>query len=127
VSVEYEEESKPKIKTEASGRKRRLITKDAIELATQSNLLSQSTASTKQTPTIIIDDKSQDIVSKNDVEDTKSVRNEESKKLDNFEIFGMFVANEMKSLSSSALQKKLKRKILACILEVNSEDGNDST
>lgn len=128
VSVEYEEESKPKMKTEVSGRKRRLITKDAIELATQqSNLLSQSTASTKQTPTIIIDDKSQDIVLKNDAEETKSVRNEESKKLDNFEVFGMFVANEMKSLSSSALQKKLKRKILACILEVNNEDGNEST
>ncbi|CAG9801364.1 unnamed protein product [Chironomus riparius] len=130
VSVEYEEETtKPKIKTEMSGRKRRLITKDAIELATQSNLLNQSTPiSTKPTPTIIIDDKSQDVVLKNDAEETKSVRNEESsKKLDNFEIFGLFVANEMKSLSSSALQKKLKRKILSCILEVNNEDGNEST
>lgn len=128
MSVEYEEETKPKMKTEMSGRKRRLITKDAIELATQSNMLNQSTPmSTKPTPTIIIDDKSQDIVLKHDVEETKSVRNDESKKLDNFEVFGMFVANEMKSLSSSALQKKLKRKILACILEVNNEDGNDST
>ena len=135
MSVEYEEETKPKIKTDLSGRKRRLITKDSIELATQSNLLSQygnqtqssSAASTKQTPTIIIDDKSQDHVIKNDVEETKSVRNEESKKLDKFEVFGMFVADEMKSLSSPALQKKLKRKILSCILEINDEDGNQST
>lgn len=138
VSVEYEEETKPKVKPEMSTRKRRLITKDAIDIS-QTNLLNQysnqtqasASISTKQTPTIIIDDKSQDhvISIKSDAEETKAIRSDETQKLDKFEIFGLFVANEMKSLSSPALQKKLKRKILECILDINDEQdgGNHST
>lgn len=129
VSVEYEEEAKPKVKTETVGRKRRLITKDAIEI-TQKQIYQASTSpsTTKQTPTIIIDDKSQDRVLKIDNEETKTIRSEEPSKLDKFEIFGMFIANEIKSISSPALQKKLKRKILECILEINDDqDANQST
>ncbi|KAG5678911.1 hypothetical protein PVAND_008535 [Polypedilum vanderplanki] len=132
VSVEYEEEAKPKvIKSEINGRKRRLMTKD-VEISPQilgqyQAQTSSSSPSTKMMPTIIIDDKSQD---KNDAEEAKHTRTEEViTKLDKFEVFGMFVANEMKSLPTPALQKKLKRKILECILEINDDqDGaNKST
>lgn len=113
-----------------SGRKRRLVTKDGIDLNQYANQTSTS-ASTKLTPTIIIDEKSQDHEMggiKNEKDDSKAVHSEESKKLDKFEIFGLFVANEMKSLTSPALQKKFKRKILECILEIHDEqDGNQST
>lgn len=44
---------------------------------------------------------------------------------DSFEVFGMFVANEMRSLSSTNLKKKLKRKILQVILEINSLDSEN--
>jgi hypothetical protein len=133
--VEYEEEAaKPKMKNE-NGRKRRLVTKDdGIEVAQHQQLLNQyvnqtqassSSLITKQTPTIIIDDKSQDQVLK-DVEEisTKNCRviaSSNEKQHDKFEIFGLFVANEMRSLSSLALQKKMKRKILEFILEITDE------
>lgn len=133
MSVEYEEEAKPKaVKTEINSRKRRLITKDGHD-AVQHQLLNQyanqnsiasSTPSTKQVSTIIIDDKSQDRELKNDVEEVKVSRNDETNKLDQFEIFGMFVANEMRGISNSTLQKKLKRKILECILEINDDQDN---
>lgn len=133
VSVEYEEEAKPKKNVEIlqNGRKRRLMTKDGIEIVQHQQLLNQysqpSSSQTKPTPTIIIDDKSQDQVLK-DAEDvtTKKARIDDDtstneKKLDKFEIFGLFVGNEMRSLSSPILQKKLKRKILECILEISDE------
>lgn len=132
VSVEYEE-PKPKIKTEVlQGRKRRLITKDGMEI-TQQQLLTQyvqpTTSAPKPPPTIIIDDKSQDHEVKHSMSDhdepfAKIARVEETKKYDNFEVFGMFVANEMRSLKSQSLQKKLKRKILECILEMNEPDSD---
>lgn len=132
VSVEYEE-PKPKIKSEIvqNGRKRRLITKDGIEI-TQQQLLNQyvqpSSSTPKQTPTIIIDDKSQDHEIKNvntEVEEplAKQPRLEETKKLDKFEVFGMFVANEMRSLQNLSSQNKLKRKILECILDMNDQES----
>jgi hypothetical protein len=137
VSVEYEE-PKPKLKTEMSqnSRKRRLITKDGIEISQQQllnqyvNQMQPSSSTPKQTPTIIIDDKSQDHEIKsmnNDVDESaaKSARSDETKKLDKFEVFGMFVANEMKSLQNASLQRKLKRKILECILEMNDQDDQD--
>lgn len=136
VSVEYEEEAKPKTKSEIlqNNRKRRLITKDGTDIQ-QQQLLSQyvnqtlpspsSAAIVKQTPTIIIDDKSQDQVLKEFDEGPKIARvgnnSDEHHKLDKFEVFGMFVANEMRSLSSAVLQNKMKRKILECILEINDD------
>jgi hypothetical protein len=113
-----------------NGRKRRLITKDGIEI-TQQQLISQyqpASSTPKQMPTIIIDDKSQDHEIKlQDVEEPpmKSTRVEDSKNLDNFDVFGMFVANEMRSLQNQSLQKKLKRKILECILEMNDRDSEN--
>lgn len=143
VSVEYEEETKPK-KSEVlqNGRKRRLMTKDdGIEIAQQQQLLSQyvnqtqsssSTLATKQAPTtIIIDDKSQDQVLKDAEEiSAKNCRviagnSSNENKPDKFEIFGLFIANEMRSLSNPSLQKKMKRKILECILEINDENDVD--
>lgn len=78
-------------------------------------------------PTIMIDDKSQDheIKSSEPEEQLSKVsRPEESQKLDKFEVFGMFVANEMRGLQSQSLQKKLKRKILECILDMNDQDSD---
>lgn len=80
-------------------------------------------------PTIIIDDKSQDHeikIQEVDEPTSKNVRVEDSNKLDKFEVFGMFVANEMRSLQNQSLQKKLKRKILECILEMNDQDSDQN-
>lgn len=141
VSVEYEEEAKPKTKTEIlqSNRKRRQITKDGNEIQQQqllSHYVSQtqpspsSAAIVKQTPTILIDDKSQDQVLKDFDEGVKNIRigniSDEHHKLDKFEVFGMFVANEMRSLSSAVLQNKMKRKILECILEINDDEESEN-
>ena len=115
VSVEYEEEDKPKIIK--NDRKRRLVTQDEAS-PPQQQLLKQASPSVKSLPTIIIDEKSQD-----KIEESKSMLADiaKTKPLDKFEVFGMFVANEMRSLSNAALQKKLKRKILECILEINDD------
>lgn len=138
VSVEYEEEAKPKTKTEMlqNNRKRRLITKDDQQQQLLSQYVNQaqpspsSAAIVKQTPTIIIDDKSQDQVLKDFDEGSKNARvgssSDEHHKLDKYEIFGMFVANEMKSLSSAALQNKMKRKILECILDINDDQDAEN-
>lgn len=141
VSVEYEEEAKPK-KNEISQntRKRRLMTKDdGIEISPQllNQYVNQTQSSTsaivaKQAPTtIIIDDKSQDQVL-NDAEEIAakncraiSTNSLNENKPDKFEIFGLFVANEMRSLSSPTLQKKMKRKILECILEITDDKEMD--
>lgn len=132
VSVEYEEPN-PKLKNDVqNGRKRRMVKREGIEI-TQQQLLSQfvqpATSTPKPTPTIIIDDKSQDHEIKNSMSDveepfTKNPRVEEAKKLDNFEVFGMFVANEMRTLQNQSQQKKLKRKILECILEMSDQDSD---
>lgn len=118
-----------------NGRKRRMVQKEAVEI-TQQQLLNQyvhqlqpSTAMPKQTPTIIIDDKSQDHEIKNaisevDDQTNKASRLEEAKKMDKFDIFGLFVASEMRSLQSQSLQKKLKRKILECVLEMSDQDSD---
>jgi hypothetical protein len=134
VSVEYEEPKPKMVKTELSqnARKRRLITKDGIEI-TQQQLISQFqpvSSTPKQMPTIIIDDKSQDVEMKmQEAEEPqgKIARVEETKKFDEFQIFGLFVGNEMRSLKNSSLQKKLKRKILECILEINDQDSDQHT
>lgn len=112
-----------------NARKRRLMTKDGIEI-TQQQLINQyqpATSTPKQMPTIIIDDKSQDTeIKMQEAEEpaAKRSRDDESMKLDKFEVFGMFVANEMRSLQNQSLQKKLKRKILECILEMNEQDSD---
>lgn len=121
------------MKSEASqnARKRRQATKDGNDNNQQQfGQQYQPAASTpKQMPTIIIDDKSQDTEMKMHEVDTlepaaKHSRLDESQKLDKFEVFGMFVANEMRSLQSLSLQNKLKRKILECILEINDQDSD---
>jgi hypothetical protein len=119
------------VKTELSqnARKRRLITKDGIEI-TQQQLISQFqpvSSTPKQMPTIIIDDKSQDVDMKmQEAEEPqgKSARVEETKNLDEFQIFGLFIGNEMRSLKNPSLQKKMKRKILECILEISDQDSD---
>jgi hypothetical protein len=111
-----------------NGRKRRLMTKDGIEITQQQYQPASSTP--KQMPTIIIDDKSQDHeIKMQEVDEpaAKVARVEESKKLDSFEVFGMFLANEMRSLHSQSLQKKLKRKVLECILEINDLDSDQNS
>lgn len=127
VSVEYEEPPKSKIKTELmqNARKRRMVTKDTSEQYVQ-----PSSSTPKQTPTIIIDDKSQDHEIKSSEPEEpfeKRPRLEESKKPDKFEIFGLFIANEMRSLQNLSLQNKLKRKILECILEMNEQDSEQQS
>lgn len=131
VSVEYEEPKPKVIKSEITqnARKRRLITKDGIEV-TQHQIINQfapATSTPKQMPTIIIDDKSQDgeaKVQESEEPQAKVLRNEDAKNFDQFEIFGLFVANEMRSLKNPSLQKKLKRKILECVLEINDQDSD---
>lgn len=134
VSVEYEEpKMKPKIETLDIGRKRRLAKEKGIEL-TQQQLLSQYvsqmqpiSSTPKQTPTIIIDDKSQDAkITTNEVEEVspKRSRKDDSKSHDKFDIFGLFVASEMRNLKNPAMQKKLKRQILECVMEINDQDSD---
>jgi len=134
VSVEYEE-PKPKIKSEASDnvRKRRLVQKEAVEI-TQQHLLNQyvnhlqpSSSTPKQTPTIIIDDKSQDVEIKSSEPEeplNKKARLDDQKQSDKFDIFGLFVASELRNLKNHSLQKKLKRKILECVMEMNDQDSD---
>lgn len=134
VSVEYEE-PKPKIKSETvdNVRKRRLIQKEAVEI-TQQHLLNQyvnhlqpSSSTPKQTPTIIIDDKSQDLEIKSSESEeppNKKARLDDQKQSDKFDIFGLFVASELRNLKSQSLQKKLKRKILECVMEMNDQDSD---
>lgn len=134
VSVEYEE-AKPKTKGELieSGRKRRLVKDKGIEI-TQSSMMNQyvhqlQPSAPKQTPTIIIDDKSQDheiknLASEGDEPPSKVAKHEDRKK-DKFDIFGMFVASEMRNLKKQSLQRKLKRKILECVLEMEDEDSDN--
>lgn len=134
VSVEYEE-PKPKIKPEIveNNRKRRLIQKEALDIS-QHQMLNQYVSQLqplssppKPTPTIIIDDKSQDHEVKSSEADeppTKVARKDDKKSSDKFDIFGMFVASEMRSIKNQSLQKKLKRKILECVMEMNDQDSD---
>lgn len=46
---------------------------------------------------------------------------------DSFEVFGMFVANELRGLSSKSLQKKLKRKILQVVVEITNLDSDENS
>lgn len=150
VSVEYEER-KPKIEVVSTGRKRRMVQKATTngDFQQQQQLLNQymnqiqtiqqlpsPTIPIIQPTTIIIDDKStQDVIEepKNNstaeldeqLTPSKTETPETTQKYDRFEIFGLFIANEMRALSSASIQRKLKRKILECVLEVT--DGSDST
>ena len=152
VSVEYEER-KPKIEVVATGRKRRMVQKATTngDYQQQQQLLNQymnQIQTIKQLPsptlpiiqptTIIIDDKStQDITEepKNNstaeldeqmqLTPSKTDTPDPTQKYDRFEIFGLFIANEMRAISSVTIQRKLKRKILEYVLEVT--DGSDST
>lgn len=139
MSVEYEEPKvKPKIETLDINRKRRLAKEKGIEL-TQQQLLSQYvsqmkpiSSTPKQLPTIIIDDKSQDHEVKtivNDAEEppSKRARVEEAKTSDQFDIFGLFVASEIRNMKNPSLQKKLKRKILECVMEMNDQDSDQQS
>lgn len=139
--MEYEE-PKPKVKSELAenGRKRRLVKEKDIEI-TQQQLLNQYvsqmqpiSSTPKPPPTIIIDDKSQD---HHDMTKTveldleppaKISRIDEKKvnKMDKFDIFGLFVASEMRNLKNQSLQKKLKRKILECVLEMSDQDSDNA-
>ncbi|XP_028131331.1 uncharacterized protein LOC114327031 [Diabrotica virgifera virgifera] len=60
-------------------------------------------------------------ISKDDLLIQKGIRtlNEEE---DQYDIFGKYVASEMRSLSSEYLRKKMKRKFQQVILEINMED-----
>ena len=134
VSVEYEE-PKPKVKSDIveNGRKRRMVQKEAIEI-TQQQLLNQyvsqlqpSSSTPKQTPTIIIDDKSQDHdIKSSEVDElpNKIAKLDDKNTSDKFDIFGMFVASEMRNLKNHSLQKKLKRRILECVMEMNDQDSD---
>lgn len=134
VSVEYEEPKvKPKLENLDINRKRRLAKEKGIEL-TQQQLLSQYvsqmkpiSSTPKQMPTIIIDDKSQDHDVKTSIIDAdepavKRGRVEEAKTSDQFDIFGLFVASEIRNIKNPSLQKKLKRKILECVMETSDQD-----
>lgn len=136
VSVEYEEPD-VKIKPEQmeNSRKRHRIVK---EKTAQQQLLNQYVSQLqpissmpKQTPTIVIDEKSQDQDMKNssEVEEplSKTPRTDDSTKSDKFDIFGMFVASEMRNMKTLTLQRKLKKKILECILEINDLDSDQNT
>lgn len=141
VSVEYEEPKiKPKLENLDINRKRRSAKEKGIEL-TQQQLLSQyvsqmkpisSTQMPKQMPTIIIDDKSQDHEVKNSIIDAeepaaKRARVDEAKTSDQFDIFGIFVASEMRNIKNPSLQKKLKRKILECVMEMTDQDSDQQS
>lgn len=136
VSVEYEE-PKPKPKfVDIESRKRRVVKKDGIEITQQQllnqyvNHLQQPISSTpKQTPTIIIDDKSQDHdIKSSDVDEppSKKIR-DEPKKSDKFDVFGLFIASEMRNLRNPALQRRLKRQILETVMEINDQDSDQQS
>lgn len=152
VSVEYEER-KPKVEAVTTGRKRRMVQKATTngDFEQQQQLINQYMSQIQtiqqlpsptipiiQPTTIIIDDKStQDVTEepKNNstaeldeqiqLTPSKTDTPETTQKYDRFEIFGLFIANEMRALSSATIQRKLKRKILECVLEVT--EGSDST
>jgi len=86
-----------------------------------------SSSTPKQTPTIIIDDKSQDLEIKSSESEeppNKKVRLDDQKQSDKFDIFGLFVASELRNLKHQSLQKKLKRKILEYVMEMNDQDSD---
>lgn len=153
VSVEYEER-KPKIEVVATGRKRRMVQKAATngdyqqqqqllnqymnQIQTIQQLPSPTTPIIQPTTTIIIDDKSTLDVTEEPKNNSTAELDEQiqlstsktetpdtTTKYDKFEIFGLFIANEMRAISSTTIQRKLKRKILECVLEVT--DCTDST
>ena len=114
-----------------------------LNFVTHQIQLQQASTSPKQIPTIAVDDNRQIVQQLHqngvtiDIEDPKNNLDEdESKaktskdgagvKYDSFEIFGLFVANEMRGLTSNALKKKLKRKILELVLDVSEEDTKES-
>lgn len=101
-----------------------------------------ASSSPKTIPTIAVDDNRQMVQNLHqngvviDVEEPKNnsnVDDDEPKtkifkddgKQDGFEIFGLFVANELRGLTSVALMKKLKRKILELVLNVTDEDSKN--
>lgn len=153
VSVEYEER-KPKIEVVHTGRKRRMVQKATTngdyqqqqqlmnqyinQIQTIQQLPSPTLPTIQPTTTIIIDDKSTLDVTEEPKNNSTSELDEQyqlapsktdtpetTQKYDRFEIFGLFIANEMRAISSATIQRKLKRKILECILEVT--DASDST
>lgn len=65
--------------------------------------------------------KNKNEMSKNDLLLEKALRtlNEEE---DQYDVFGKYVASEMRSLSSEYLRKKMKRKFQQVILEITEED-----
>lgn len=121
-----------------NGRKRRTVKDKEVEIS-QQQLLNQYvsqmqpiSSTPKPPPTIIIDDKSQDLEINKSVEGeheppVKMARVDEKKfnKMDKFDIFGLFVASEMRNLKNQAMQKKLKRKILECVLEISDQDSDN--
>lgn len=129
--------SKVKSELVENGRKRRLVKDKEVEIS-QQQLLSQYvsqlqpiSSTPKPAPTIIIDDKSQDLeINKIEAEvelepPAKLARTDEKKlKMDKFEIFGLFVASEMRNLKNQTSQNKLKRKILECVLEMSDQDSD---
>lgn len=122
VQVEYEE-AKPKSKVEVlqNTRKRtRMLTKDAIEIT-------QPTVVSSPKPQVVyLDDKVQfqDVnISSNDTlsePPPKISRREEP--MDQFDVFGRLVANELRQLPTNALQSKFKKKILQILLDMNDSD-----
>lgn len=108
----------------------------------QIQLQQVASSSPKLIPTIAVDDNRQMIqhlhqngvvIDVDEPKNSSSADDDESKakvakddkcvKYDSFEIFGLFVANELRGLNSNALKKKLKRKILELVLDVTEEDS----
>lgn len=120
VQVEYED-PKPKAKPDTlqNTRKRtRMGLKDAIEIS------SQQVVTSPKPQVVYLDEKVQyqDVVNlNNDTEPLLKVsRREES--MDQFDVFGRLVANELRQLNNPTLQSKFKKKILKIILDMNDDD-----
>jgi hypothetical protein len=135
--------------------KRKLLAQQAIQHQQQQQLLnhyvtlqqSQIQQSPKHIPAIVIDETSHQPqksaqVQSSAKEQTQDVSVEEvryeideatptkrklASEADSFDVFGMLVANEMRSLTSNSLKKKMKRQILQIILEINGQDSESDS
>lgn len=128
VQVEYEE-TKPKTKVEVlqNTRKRtRMLTKDAIEITTQPTIPQK-----QQQPQVVYLEEKLQYQDVNDSIISESPPPKVSRRgnagggsdetLDQFDVFGRLVANELRQLPSAALQSKFKKKILQILLDMNDD------
>lgn len=97
-----------------------MLTKDAIEITTQPTVPQVL----KPKPQVVyLEEKVQYQDGSNDTISSESpvkiARRDES--LDQFDVFGRLVANELRQLPSTALQSKFKKKILQILLDMNDD------